>query len=202
MHTFVRRALRTALVTGGLVVVGAGAAHAAEGDLLGDLGLDVSVEAPLSQVTEALPDIAVDVPVHVPVTVSDVAVGALGCVGRSGPDDHEAACDERCAQRAPNEGVHDRSLSCSKVVAHDGAGSRLPRVARRRTTSGRRDGDLEERRGVLRPRVVDDGGPGREGGGVGAVADRREVAARPGALRAAGGRGRGAEAAVGGDAAG
>ena len=54
MHTFVRRALRTALVTGGLVVVGAGAAHAAEGDLLGDLGLDVSVEAPLSQVTEVL----------------------------------------------------------------------------------------------------------------------------------------------------
>ncbi len=78
MHTFVRRALRTALVTGGLVVVGAGAAHAAEGDLLGDLGLDVSVEAPLSQVTEVLPDVAVDVPVHVPVTVSDVAVGALG----------------------------------------------------------------------------------------------------------------------------
>src|SRR6478609_1412648 len=78
MHTFVRRALRTALVTGGLVVVGAGAAHAAEGDLLGDLGLDLSVEAPLSQVTEVLPDVSVDVPVNVPVTVSDVAVGVLG----------------------------------------------------------------------------------------------------------------------------
>ena len=43
MHAFVRRALQTALVTGGLVAVGAGAASASEG-LLGDLGIDVPID--------------------------------------------------------------------------------------------------------------------------------------------------------------
>ena len=43
MHAFVRRALQTALVTGGLVSVGAGAASASEG-LLGDLGIDVPID--------------------------------------------------------------------------------------------------------------------------------------------------------------
>ena len=40
MHTYVRRALQTALVTGGLLAVGAVSAQASEGDLLGNLGLE------------------------------------------------------------------------------------------------------------------------------------------------------------------
>ncbi|QZN85574.1 chaplin family protein [Cellulomonas sp. C5510] len=59
MHASVRRALQTALLTGGLVVAGAAAAHAADDDgLLAGLG--------------------VDAPVDVSVDVSGLAAGVLG----------------------------------------------------------------------------------------------------------------------------
>ncbi|GEL47687.1 hypothetical protein CHO01_28030 [Cellulomonas hominis] len=59
MHTAVRRAIHTALLTGGLVVAGSVAAHAAEDDgLLAGLGIQA--------------------PVDVPVEVSGLAAGLLG----------------------------------------------------------------------------------------------------------------------------
>src|SRR5690606_22922608 len=89
-----------------------------------------------------------------------------------------------------------------KGVAHDGAGSRLPRGARRRTTSGRGNGDLEERRGVRRARVVADGGPRRASGRVGAETEGGDVAARAAAVHAPGRRGGRSRGAVRGDAGG
>ncbi|MCA5891896.1 hypothetical protein LEP48_00835 [Isoptericola sp. NEAU-Y5] len=92
MHTYVRRALRTALVTGGLVVAGAGMAHAAEGDVdrpVVDLtvGEDTSVDLNLSEVTEEASDAELDTPVDLPEVdtapvekVVDAAVGAEGVV--------------------------------------------------------------------------------------------------------------------------
>ncbi|WP_258724583.1 hypothetical protein [Cellulomonas sp. NS3] len=98
MHTYVRRALQTALVSGGLLAAGAVAAHATPHD--GVLGVDVVV----GSTTETLVALSLDVggepqtaaggaplvsaPVGVPVDVSDVAVAVLGdaTVTSSDPD--------------------------------------------------------------------------------------------------------------------
>ncbi|RMI00294.1 DUF320 domain-containing protein, partial [Cellulomonas triticagri] len=66
MHTTARRALQTALLTGGLLVAGAAAAHAADDDgLLSGLGLEV--------------------PVDVSVDIDDLAVGVLGDATTTAP---------------------------------------------------------------------------------------------------------------------
>ncbi len=88
MNTIVRRALRTALVTGGLVVAGlagATAAQAAEGDVLDlVLGTDTSVDVPLSDVTEELPDVSLETPLDLPPISTELVEATVEAVAGDG----------------------------------------------------------------------------------------------------------------------
>lgn len=106
MHVFLRRALQTALVTGGLIALGAGAAHAAEDDGPGLLGLDLELDIPLGEVSEALPDIDVDIPVTLDIAVVDVALGLLGEASTT-PDSSPAEAAPAPAAPEPPGGTVD-----------------------------------------------------------------------------------------------
>jgi len=87
MHAYVRRALRTALLTGGLLVAGTATAHAVsdDGGLVGDIADDVTAV----------------VPVTAPVTVGCSAVAVVGDAG--------AHCSGTPATDAPYITVSDTS---------------------------------------------------------------------------------------------
>src|SRR5690606_763239 len=77
MHTHVRRAVRVALVAGGLVVAGAVTAHAADDDVVdATVGTDTSVDLHLSEVSEETSDAELDTPVDLP-EVDTEGVGAV-----------------------------------------------------------------------------------------------------------------------------
>lgn len=106
MNVIIRRALRTALVAGGLAVAGiagAAAASAAEGDVVDVvLGTDTSVDAALGDVTEALPDVAVDTPVDLPPLSTERVEAAVQAVAGDG-----GAVDSVVGADAPTQTTTD-----------------------------------------------------------------------------------------------
>ncbi|GEL99200.1 hypothetical protein CTE05_27470 [Cellulomonas terrae] len=78
MHTYVRRALQTALVTGGLVAAGASMAHAEEPAHDQALVTVDLLVGGTDGILDLAPDRVVHAPVHVPVDVSGVALAVGG----------------------------------------------------------------------------------------------------------------------------